>query len=66
MDWGSGTGQIVNLVHFNIERETDVVPHELEKGVTQQMLHVVSSSSVEIIDAQDFVAPLKGHGAPST
>src|ERR1700730_2309231 len=59
MDRGSGTGQIINLIHLNIERETDVVAHELKKGVTQQMLPVVSRSSVEIIHAQDFVAPLK-------
>ena len=52
-------GEIENFVDFDIERKTDVVAHQLEQRVREQMLHVASSSGVEIIDTQDFVAALQ-------
>jgi hypothetical protein len=54
--WRSRAGQIENLINFYIQRKTDIVPGQLESGIRQQMMHVVSSSSVKIIDTQNFVA----------
>ena len=33
MDRGGGTGEIINLVYLNIERETNVMAQHLEHGV---------------------------------
>jgi hypothetical protein len=52
----SRTGQIENFIDFDVERETNVMAHQLEARVRQQMMHVASCPGVEIIDAQNFVA----------
>ena len=36
MDGRRGTGQIVDFVHLDIEREADVVANQLEIGMLQQ------------------------------
>jgi len=43
--WG---GKIENFIYLNIERETDVVAHQLKAGIRPQMMHVVSGSGVEL------------------
>src|ERR1700722_17689834 len=48
-------GQIENLVDFDIERKTDIVSLQFKKWVRQQVLHVVSSSGVEVVNAQHFI-----------
>jgi hypothetical protein len=53
MDGRSGTGEIVDLVHFHIEREGDVVPDDLEVFVIEQVLDIPTRAGEEIIDADD-------------
>jgi len=50
------TGQIVDLVHFDIQRKSDVVPHQLEARVLEQVLDVGLAAGEEIVDAQ-YVVP---------
>src|SRR5262249_42305747 len=52
----SRTSQIENFIDFDVERETNVMAHQLETRIRQQMMHVAPGPSVEIIDAQNFVA----------
>ncbi len=55
MDGGCGASEIVNLIDLDIEREGDVVAHELETGVIQQVRDVAPSAGKIIVHAQDFV-----------
>src|SRR5262249_44158356 len=41
------------------ERKADVVAHQLERRVRQQMLNVAPGSGVEVVDAEHFVAALQ-------
>src|SRR5262245_49433637 len=50
VDGRSRTGEIENLIDLNIERETNVVASQLEQRVRQQMMYVVPSPGVEVID----------------
>src|SRR5262249_38302445 len=52
----SRTGQIENFIGLDVERETNVMAHQLEASIRQQMMHVASGPGVEIINAQNFVA----------
>ena len=52
----SRAGQIENFIDLDVERETNVMTHQLETRIRQQMMHIVSRAGVEIIDAQNFVA----------
>src|SRR6266508_4554947 len=56
MNGRSWAGKIENFIDLNIEREADVVAHQLKAGIRPQMMHVASGAGVEIIDAQDIVA----------
>ena len=49
-------GQIVDLVDLDIERHRDVVTHDFEARVAEQMFDVLPPAGVVIVDAQDFVA----------
>ena len=55
VDGGRGTGKVVNLVDLDIEREGDVVPQNLESGVTEQMRDVVLGRRVVIVDAEHVI-----------
>src|SRR5215468_973814 len=52
----SRAGQIENFIDFDVERETNVMAHQLEARIRQQMMHLASGPGVEIINAQNFVA----------
>src|SRR5215468_9517033 len=52
----SWTSQIENFIDFDVERETNVMAHQLEARIRQQMMHVASRPGVEIIDAQNLIA----------
>src|SRR5262245_42149076 len=52
----SWAGKIENFIDFDVERETNVVAHQLEARIRQQMMDVASRPRVEIIDAQNFIA----------
>jgi hypothetical protein len=53
-----GAGQIVNLIHLELEGIDDVVPYQLESGVIQEVRNVGLPSGEEIIEANDFM-PLR-------
>ena len=53
------TREIENLVDLDIERKADVVTHQLEPRVRQQVMHVLAGAGVEVIDAENFVTALQ-------
>ena len=44
-------GQVVDLVDLDIEREGDVVAHQLEAGFGQEMRDIGAPAGEEIVDA---------------
>jgi hypothetical protein len=53
-----GTGQIVYLVDFDVERKRYIVPHQLEPRVSQQVLDIALASGKHVVDAKNIVALL--------
>ena len=56
MDGRGRAGQVVDLVHLHVEGEGDVVAHQLEVGVVEQVGDVVLGAGEEVIDADDVMA----------
>ena len=52
----SRTGEIVDLVDLQIDRERHVVADELEALVIEQMLDIAPGAGEEIVEADDFRA----------
>lgn len=50
------TGQVVDLVHLDVEREGHIVAHELKVRMIEQMDNVVLGAGEEIIEADDVMA----------
>src|SRR5262249_41799344 len=50
--WRRRTGEIVDLIHFDIERKRHVVPNQIEVPVIEQMLDVAARSGEKIVYAQ--------------
>jgi len=48
-------GEVIDLVHLDIERERHVVPQHLEPLLAQQVLDVLSRTRVEVVDDQHLV-----------
>jgi len=48
--------QIVDLVHFDIEREGHIMAHQLEVRVIEQMGDIVLGASEEVVETDDIVA----------
>ena len=48
-------GQVVDLVDFHEQREGDVVAHQLELRMGQQVDHVVAGAGEEVVDAEHRV-----------
>jgi hypothetical protein len=53
------TGKIVNFIHFNMQRETDIVTDEFKVAVIQKMEDILSAASEKIIDAKNLMPLLK-------
>src|SRR5262249_2411414 len=54
MDWRGRACEVKDLVHFHIERESDIMPDHFEVLVVeQQVLDVATRTSEEIINADD-------------
>ena len=49
-----GTGEIIDLIDFQIDRERDVMSNTLEAFVVEEMLDIEARSSKEIVQADDF------------
>jgi hypothetical protein len=59
VDWRSGAREIVDFIHLDEEGEGHVVAHELEPGVTMEMLDVALGAREQIVDAKHFVTLLE-------
>ena len=55
MRWGGRAGEVVNLIHLNIERLRDVVPDELEVRIAQEVGDVLFAAGEQIVHADDFI-----------
>ena len=51
-----GAGEIVDLVHLDVERKGDVVAHRLEMRVSKEVRNVVLAAGEIIVDAENIVA----------
>ena len=59
MDRRGRTGQIVDLIHLDIERKRHVVAHQLEAVVIDHAIDVAACAGEKIIDADDVGAVLE-------
>ena len=50
------TGQVVDLVDLDEQREGQIVPQELEPGIGQQVMDAAAGRRVEVVHTQDFGA----------
>jgi hypothetical protein len=49
-------GQIEDAVDFHIKRKGNVVPHQFEVGVIEQVRNVLLAAGKEVVDAQHVMA----------
>ena len=56
MNRGGGTGEIIDLVHFQLKGIHDVVPHQLEIGIGHQVGDVDLPPRKEVVHADNLVA----------
>lgn len=66
MDGGGRAGEVVDLVHFDIDGLTNVMKNEIEVGLplrtprhsdlSEQVSDVILRSSKKVIDANDIVS----------
>ncbi len=63
VDGRGRAGQVVDLVDLDVERKADVVAHQLEVRVIEQVRDVAPASGEEIVDAEHVVAFLQQEGA---
>jgi hypothetical protein len=52
-------GQVVNLIHFEVEWKGDVVADDLEAGIAQQVRDVALGTGVEVVAANNVAAILE-------
>jgi hypothetical protein len=55
VDGRSGTGQIVDLIHLQVNGVDDVMADELEAWIAHQVQDVGLASREEVVQAQDIV-----------
>ena len=55
MDGRCRAGEVVDLVHLHVERKGDVVAHEFEVRVVQQVHDVAPRAGVEVVHAQHVI-----------
>ena len=55
VDRRRGTGEVVDLVDFDMQRKRHVVADELEPRIGVQVVHVPFSAREQIVDAQHLV-----------
>jgi hypothetical protein len=54
----SGAGEVVDLINLQLKRVNNIVAHELEIRVVEQVLDIRLTPSKEVVHTDDFV-PLK-------
>ena len=50
---------MINLIHFYVERERDIVSLQIEFGMTQHMLNILLGPGEVVIHAQHFIIVCK-------
>jgi hypothetical protein len=55
VDGAGRAGQVVDLVHLDKQRKGDVVAHQLEAGVVEQVRDVVLGAGEEVVDTEHVV-----------
>jgi hypothetical protein len=58
MDRRCRTGEVVDPVHFHLERIDHIMPHHFEILIIQQMGDIFTATGKEIVQADDFLALL--------
>src|SRR5262245_18569978 len=53
---GGRTGQIVDFVDFNIERNRHVMAYELKSRLAMQMVHIPLAAGEQVVDTQNLVS----------
>jgi len=56
MNGRSWAGEVVDFVHFHIERKGHVVAHKLEAGMAYQVADVLLAAREEVVHTQHVVA----------
>ena len=57
MDGRCRTGQVVDLIDFEVDRVDDVVTDAFEMGISQEMADVVLAAGEKIVEAKDILLP---------
>ena len=55
MNGRSGTGQVVDLVHFHKQREGHVMAHQLKTPVIHELFHIGAGTGKKVVHAEDFM-----------
>lgn len=55
MDGGSGTGQVIDFIHFKKNRQNKIMTDQFEIGFSEQMSNIAFASGEKIIQAQDLM-----------
>ncbi len=58
MDGRRRAGKVVDLIHLDIERETDIVAQQLKTWMVQQMGNLGTPAGIEVVDTQHFMPGL--------
>jgi hypothetical protein len=56
MDGGCRTGQVVDLIDFEVDRVDDVVTDAFKMGISQQMADVVLAAGEKIVEAKEILS----------
>jgi hypothetical protein len=56
VDRRRGAGEVVDPVDLHVQREGDVMPHQFEVGIAQQVGDVLLAAGIEVVNAQHVVA----------
>jgi hypothetical protein len=59
VDRGSRAREIIDFVHFDEERECNIVPEELEAWIIAMLGDIFLAPGEQIVDAQDVTTLLK-------
>ena len=54
----SGAGEVIDLLAVDVHRLTNVVAHELEAAMLQELVEIPPGASEQVINADDLVAIL--------
>ena len=58
VNWRGRAGEVKNLIDLNIQRETDIVPKDLEQRIGEIIDNVGPPARIEIVDTNDLMSLL--------